>query len=194
MTIDEKDLVKAGMEIALKPFTDVVSDGIAISGGAWIKEQRVRITARLKQETEEILKRRGVKEPIEPSPSVAVPLLEAAQDESREELLSLWAKLAAAATDPNRAKHYRRQYIDIVKMMEPIDVPILDLLPQQTDENQRSRIARKLNLQDDQVTVSFLNLIEIGIAELPVQYQIASGAVFLTPLGNEFLRLMRDAP
>ena len=46
---------------------------------------------------------RGVTpEPV--SPSLAIPLLRAAYDESRPELQELWAQLIAAAMDPQRAK------------------------------------------------------------------------------------------
>lgn len=84
---------------------------------------RVRQLAALQQKTNEILLKRAVADP-EQNPSIEVPLLEAAIDESREELVSLWAKLWAAAMDPQRKAVVRRSLIDVVKKMEPIDAAI----------------------------------------------------------------------
>src|SRR5262245_29135331 len=53
----------------------------------------------LDEEYQRRLRERG-REPIEPSPSVAIPLLEAAIDETRDVLKDLWARLLANACDP----------------------------------------------------------------------------------------------
>jgi hypothetical protein len=61
-----------------------------------------------------------------PSPSVVLPLLEAAMDESREELQELWARLLANAMIDDGSK-VRRDYFTTLKAMEPLDVAVLDM-------------------------------------------------------------------
>ena len=48
----------------------------------------------------EILQRRNVQKPEPVSPSLAIPLISAAYDETRPELQQIWAELLAAAMDP----------------------------------------------------------------------------------------------
>lgn len=69
--------------------------------GDWVSHLRTRNAHRLQLKTDEILSsRNAVIEPL--SLVVARPLLEAAQDESREELVELWARLLANAMDLSR--------------------------------------------------------------------------------------------
>ena len=62
-----------------------------------------------------LLADRGVSEPIEPSPSVAIPLLEAAIDEDRRVLKDLWTRLLANACDPTRHTRIRVSFIDLLR-------------------------------------------------------------------------------
>lgn len=47
-----------------------------------------------------------------------------AQEESREELAELWARLLANAMDPNM-NSVRQSFIDAVKRMDPLDAVVL---------------------------------------------------------------------
>src|SRR5437660_1458996 len=58
-------------------------------------------------------------------PSVAIPLLRAAYDESRPELQQIWAKLIAAAIDPNRSGQFRLSFIATLKQFDPLDAQVL---------------------------------------------------------------------
>ncbi|MEH2491608.1 Abi-alpha family protein [Bradyrhizobium sp. AZCC 2230] len=80
-----------------------------------------RISAARKRRMEEIAHRaqknlddRDVKEKTELPESLAIPLLEAAQGESREELQALWARLLANAMDPSRAEDVRPEFVETV--------------------------------------------------------------------------------
>src|SRR5258708_35861134 len=58
---------------------------IGLVGGDWVHHMRVRNWARLGQKTEAILKQRGVTGNVDDlSPSIALPLLSAAVDETRD--------------------------------------------------------------------------------------------------------------
>jgi hypothetical protein len=101
--------------------------------GDWLIHKRIRRWAELQAETSEYLKRWQVKEPFEEaSPSLAIPLVEAAVDENREGLKQLWAKLLAASIDPKRREFVRQSFVSTVKQMDPLDAAVF----QKISENQ----------------------------------------------------------
>jgi hypothetical protein len=121
--------------------------------------------------TIEILHERDVNTPIELSPNQATELLTAAQDESREELAELWARLLANAIDPNM-NNIRHSFIDVVKNMDPVDAIVLRLIygsniaairaGRTSDFVNRTtgieNIAMEMRRRDDEVEVSLRHL------------------------------------
>jgi hypothetical protein len=99
------------------------------------------------------------------SPSIAVPLIEAAINEERPELADLWARLLAAAMDPNRQRTVRQNIIETLKQMEPLDAAILQAVytnaGAQWSPNGRDALAQRLQIQQDEVLVSFGNLADL---------------------------------
>jgi len=96
---------------------------------------------------------RGVTpEPV--SPSLAIPLLRAAYDESRPELQDLWAQLIAAAMDPQRANRVRRSFIDTVQRLDPLDALVLKELygapPGTLSPNPRAFFLPRLKVSGDE--------------------------------------------
>jgi hypothetical protein len=73
---------------------EVPADLVGLVGGAWLHERHIRLRDRLRRRTEQILRDRNVQEAIELSPNVAVELIAGAQEESREELMELWARFS----------------------------------------------------------------------------------------------------
>lgn len=191
MSDEENELLKTGMEIVLRPVTDVAENAIGLLGGDWLSEKRRANRLQLKRRTDELLRQRKVDQPVEPPPSVVLPLLSNAQEESREELIDLWARLLAAAADPGRNKKYRREFAEIVKQLEPLDAAVLpslaashEMLPYRSQY-----IAAKLSVPEDQVLVSFRNLRRLELAhDQPGATQKINPC--LTALGREFLSLV----
>jgi len=135
----------------------------------WVLHQRVRRYAQLQADTKRILEQRGVKEPYpEISPSIAVPLLEAAVDENRDDIRDLWAKLLAAAIDPNRSRLVRLSIIAIVKQMDPMDALILKAVYENAtgmwSPNGRDFLSKKFNVSEEEVLVSFDNLSKLIVS------------------------------
>lgn len=102
-------------------------DVVSLAGGAWVHQVAIRNRERLKRNTARKLAELGVTETVEPSPSVVLPLVEAAQMESREELQDLWAALLANAMRPEGASRARRAYFETLRQMEPPDAVVLKL-------------------------------------------------------------------
>jgi hypothetical protein len=99
-------------------------DLVAYLGGDWLRVRRAENVVRLMREARQRLADRSVEEPIPASPSVALPILQGAADESRDELVDLWARLLANAMDPNM-NNVRYGFIEAVKKMDPLDAILL---------------------------------------------------------------------
>jgi hypothetical protein len=188
MNDDEQKLMKTGMEVVLKPITDIVADVAGLAGGDWLRNKRERNRKKLQEETAEELKRKNVKAPTEPSPSIALPLLAAAQDESREEMVKLWAKLLAAAMNPAKVGHFRRSYIELLQRLEPIDALILKshLKVNKQGTTAAKALASELKLDLNEVLVSFQSLIDLGLATRETDSQtVHMEHTHITPMGSE---------
>jgi hypothetical protein len=176
------------MEVALRPLTEIAENALGLLGGDWLSEKRRQRREKLKQKTEKVLKERGAKMDTDPSPSIAVPLISAAQDEDRDVLADKWARLTATALDPATKAFYRREFVDIAKHLEPIDVLVLPLLTDNAEmrPSRREIVASRLGETTDRVQRAFQNLDRLGLVaegRLPM----VPGHPYVTTLGREFL-------
>ena len=185
------EVVKSSLEIVLRPVAGVVDNAIGRWGGDYLEEVRKRHREKLRRKTEEILRSRSVDSPEHVSPSILLPLLEYAQDESRDELLELWAKLLAAAADPARARGYRREFVDIVRRLEPLDVLVLPILADGAElaPSRREVIASRLSARQDDVVLSFRNLHKLELTS-PEEGINPRSQPYLLPLGRQLLALV----
>jgi Abortive infection alpha len=191
----EDALPKSLMELALCPITDIAENALGEIGGRWISETRARNRARLRERTEAILNSRGAEMNAAPSPSTTIPLLSAAQDEGREELLDLWARLLATALNPVSAENYRREFVGIARALEPIDVACLPRLEAGATKAWRFRresMAKALNKSQDGVDLALRNLAKLGLIDLE-KMESPDFQSFMTPLGRQFLAAV-DGP
>jgi len=144
---------------------------------------RVRQLAALQGRTERVLKERGVLETVQ-NPSVEIPLLEAAIDEGREELMEIWAKLWASAMDPSRKHFVRASLVDTVRKMEPIDATIFKICVDNNEIQNKGNLISFIHslgllFDKDETHVSIEALKSMQLLVIN-----SSGETFLTPLGN----------
>jgi hypothetical protein len=158
-------------------------------GGDYLAEVRTRNAERLRADTEEIRRRRGTQERVDVSPSIAIPLVQAAIDEDRADLKDLWARLLAAAMDPARTHLVRLAFIDVAKKMDPMDAAVLRLAsaPGEVAGSRLSEIGARLGASRNEIDVSIANLVKLELA----RYSHAPNAL-ITPFGQEFLRAVED--
>jgi hypothetical protein len=139
----------------------------------WVVQKRRLSILKYEQEFKALLRDRNV-EPVEPSPTVLIPLLEAAVDEEREELRDLWARLLANAYDPGRRDLVRDSLISVLKKFDPFDAVVLQTLGGVTGEpapNARDYVKGTTARSEDEVLVSFSNLIDFGCLQAnPTEY------------------------
>jgi len=186
---------RAADEMALLPITAIPEQALGQTGGAWISEQRARNRTRLSRRTGEILKSRGVALDFEASPSVAMPLIGVAQDEGRQELVDLWARLLATALDPSARHHYRREFVVIAAALEPMDLLCLEKLDcglTKAWRYRRESVAKALGQSQDRVDLALGSLARLGLID-PAKLDGTDFQPFVTPLGREFLTALGSA-
>jgi len=149
---------------------DLPDNVVGVLGADWLREKRRRNLDALSRRTQEIFNERDVKELIQLSPNLATELFIAAQDESREELIELWARILANAMDPNM-NNVRHSFIDAVRKMDPMDAIVLRYIYEtnitnirfgRTDTQNKTvgvvNIGASINRRDDEVEVSLRHL------------------------------------
>jgi hypothetical protein len=147
--------------------------------------------ARMMRRAKERLEARGVKNPQAANLTIALPILHAAADESREELQALWAKLLANAMDPSRVSRVRGAFIEVAKRLEPLDAAVLSNVQERggghADGNVRNTFAALLKVSRDEVDVSVENLVSLRLLKLTHPPDAVIDA-----FGREFLRAVED--
>lgn len=134
----------------------------------------MRLRDALRRRTEQILQERDVQQLVELSPNIAAALIAGAQEESREELAELWARLLANAMDP-KLSSVRHSFIEAVKEMDPTDALVLaELYKRKLVVVRRSTsghapnttsipdVAKAINRRENDVEVSLRHLLSIG--------------------------------
>jgi hypothetical protein len=91
-------------------------DLIGYFAGDRLRIRRAENIVRMMYQAKERLLERGVEQTKPATLSIALPLLEGAADEDREELVDLWARLLANAMDP-RMDSVQYEFIDAAKKM-----------------------------------------------------------------------------
>lgn len=119
-------------------------------------------------------------------PNIAIPLLEAAQDETRDELREVWARLLANAMDPNRSSRVRLEFIETLKQFNPLDALVLKELVANASMSPNSRefLVARFSLSRDEVVVSSQHLVKLGCVEISTT---DSGIYGVLPYGKLLL-------
>jgi hypothetical protein len=166
----------------------VPEDLVGLLGGDWLKLRRAENLRRIVERTNELIEARKATTE-EPSISIALPMLIEAANESRDELQEIWARLMAAAADPERSKSFRAQFIDAAKQMDPLDGAVLATVRKKggaVSGQVQEMIATDLKVRRDEVSVSMENLTRLKLMDHPAtQYHIS-------PFGREFLVAISD--
>jgi hypothetical protein len=152
-------------------------DLIAYLGGDWLRFRRAENLVKLFEKTRQRLIDWNIQNPIPASLSVALPILQGAADEDREELADLWARLLANAMDPN-LNTVRQLFIEAVKRMDPLDTVVLRYTHEKKIEIVIAggrqleagtigcdHIGRAIDRRYDEVELSILHLRDLGFFE-----------------------------
>ena len=138
--------------------------------GDWLGHKRRRHVAVLEADTTRLLEGIAAERLSEPSPSILIPLLQAAVDESREELQALWAALLANAMVDD-GKRVRRDYLEALRQMEPVDALVIDVISRNPNRGSSDLMAIQENIR-----FAEQEQVRLGIAAN--EWAIASGKLF----------------
>jgi hypothetical protein len=165
---------------AANPIADVY--GLII--GDHVHAARHRRLDAITRKTKKILRDRDLAETAEIAEQIAIPLLEAAQGEPREEMQDLWARLLANAMDPNKRNDVRPEFIRTLKSLEPLDALLLTKFDESNDDQLLTTgLSAALKIRPSSVEVSIDNLVDARL----VRHNVGNGRHYLTGFGKEFL-------
>ncbi|HNY39834.1 MAG TPA: Abi-alpha family protein [Bryobacteraceae bacterium] len=132
--MDEKELLKVGVESALKPFANLLErlfgGSVDEIGGMWqasFRARRIVRQAKLFAKVQEELKRMGV-EPQRVPDKISIPILQATSVEDDEYLQDRWAALLANAANPATAESIQASFPDILRQLTRNDAVFLDAI------------------------------------------------------------------
>jgi hypothetical protein len=175
------DLVHDGFR-AVSP---TVSDAYQYLIGDRLTAARKRNLDAIARETDRILRERDVTDRSATPEQISIPLLEAAQAESREGLRNLWARLLANSMDPSRSENVRPEFIGLVQKLEPLDARVLDYLHTKPKESQVHKFEAEavLKCRPTAAVVSIDHLVDLNCVRLVGGSHILA----LTELGIELM-------
>jgi hypothetical protein len=181
-------------------------DLIAYFGGDRLRVRRAENLVKLFEKARQRLADWNVTAPIPASLSVALPILQGAADEDREELVDLWARLLANAMNPN-LNSVRQSFIDAVKKMDPLDAVVVRHLHEanimlvhlsgegsSTQDKGSDEIAHAIKRRSDEVEVSMRHLKDLSLLDELLSTvgegdeQLEEISWWINAAGREFLR------
>jgi hypothetical protein len=141
-----------------------IADAYGLIIGDRVHAARHRRLDQITRKTKKILRDRHLSETAEVAEQIAIPLLEAAQGEPREEMQDLWARLLANAMDPSRKDDVRPEFIAALKKFQPIDALVLSNFHQWGDNDyfNAGTVAPQLSLRESSVQVAMTTLASVG--------------------------------
>ncbi|SNT09870.1 protein of unknown function [Tardiphaga sp. OK246] len=170
----------------VKSVSPAVGDLYGLAIGDRVHGWRQRHIDAVTRKTKRILEERDV-EAQEIPEQIALPLIEAAQGEPREELQDLYARLLANAMDPASADNVRPEFIQTVKELQPIDLRILLGVSTYKSPNEQlpliNEISKGLDLREAAAALAIANLERLSCVR-----RVGGGQYLaLSEYGREFL-------
>ncbi len=157
VSLPENSFVYGLGVITVTALLQPVKDIVGLAGGHWLHAQSERMKNRFDAATRR-LKDRGV-EPITPSPSIAIPLMQASLDEDREELQKIWTALLEAAMDPDRCGFMRKSFLIYAKELDPQDAIVFESVVKFSKLSEEERDGTSLDFWAEQEGIRFMTML-----------------------------------
>jgi hypothetical protein len=128
--------------------------------GDHIDAARERNLDAIARKTKKILADRNLETTAPIPEQIAIPHLEFARGETRDEMQDLWARLLANAMDPARQDAVRPEFVTALEKIHPIDAVVLEHMAESGTENFRlaTHVAEPLGIRASSAQVSLANL------------------------------------
>lgn len=154
-------------------FASVPHDLVGLMGGDWLSHARRRNLATLEAATRKHVEAIEQGRIDGPSPSILLPLVQAAADEGRPELQAMWSALLANAM-VDGGKRIRRTYFDVVRQMEPVDAIVFKIIAECPDIDQQPsyeeyirRSCEDRSVEENEYRISLIQIQALGCIQLP---------------------------
>ena len=161
-----------------KVFGDLVVDGVGLAADR-LKFYRTELFLDYKDRVEKLFAEKGIAAFVPIPPRLALPILEAATVEEREDLQDLWAGLTANYMDPKYQGERRTAFASVLRELEPVDAQVLGHIrkfgkpPHAVDRMRHKKldgpaIALLLGLdtRSSEAWLSLNNLVRLGVLEM----------------------------
>lgn len=196
-----KEATKTAVVELIRPAQEIVADVLGGLFGDHLSNWRKAKPAWQERNQREIAERavkvmldRGVTRASDDANPVHVEeIIDASKNTTDPKLKDMYARLIASAMDPKRVNLYRREFVQIVNQLEPLDALVLQLLskPDMSGAEWIRKIAKALMRAPDEVAVCGHNLERLGCAIHPATQFIEQGAV-LAALGRQLIAAVSD--
>jgi hypothetical protein len=138
-----------------------ISDGVGITIADPLRAVRTLALDWYARRVDDILAKRNAKKIVGAPPRLALEILDAAQDETRDDLRELWAKLIANAMDEGTRDSVRIEFVAILKQLNPIDALILQRLSTLKSFVSPHQFAQGQHFVANDAATSFLYLFDL---------------------------------
>lgn len=179
------DLIRDGAHAVGRPVANVY--GLLV--GDHIEALRERNLDAISRETRRILRERDLAETQPVTEQIAIPLLEAARGETREEMQKLWAQLLANAMDPARRDDVRPEFIQTLGKFHPVDALVLRELKHDRLVRE-GELAGALNIRESSVVVSLETLESLRCVAVTRSVDAQISHYRISRFGIELLRAL----
>lgn len=140
-----------------------------------------------RRRVDEILSQRDARKLKGTPPRIGLEILEAAQDETRDELRELWARLLANAMDEATQRNVRIEFVAILKQLNPLDALVLQRLSSVGSFINPPQFATAQHLDANDAATSILYLLDLKCVE---QSPSVAYAFKVSPRGNALLKAL----
>jgi len=162
-----------------------IADAVGMTVGDPLRFVRILSIDWYSRKVEEILKTRGSKKLAGAPPRLAIEILDAAQDETRDELRELWARLIANAMDETTCKTVRIEFVSILKQLNPLDALVLQKLAAHANFISPYQFSQAQHLDSNDAATSFLYLYDLKCLQ---QNTTSNYEFMLSPRGLALLK------
>ena len=135
-----------------------IADAVGITIGDPLRFVRILSIDWYSRRVDEILQQRNSRKLAGAPPRLAIEILDAAQDETRDELRELWAELIANAMDETTCKTVRIEFVGILKQLNPLDALVLQRLSTISTFISPHQFSQGQHLDSNDAATSFLYL------------------------------------
>lgn len=170
-----------------------IGDAYGFLLGDRIKEQRVRNADKMARETKRILEARNLTETVALPEDLAAQLLEGAEREPREELLKLYAALAANAMDPNH-DDVRPEFVETVRKWQPIEIRVMKLAAERRRTTEPYFSASDVQQTASDLRVTAIQLSIDHLSDLKCIRNNQRNGYVLTEFGSEMMLAVSEQP